>query len=141
MDIKNDIGKRIKERREELKMSQDELAAKAGYTSRSAISRIEKGENDLTQSKIVKFAKILNTTPSWLMGWTESHSDKPVKQISPKIKFNSAEDAVQFLLSLPMVEAYGGYDLEKMTDQEKVDFASEVSQMIQVLSKRYSRGN
>ena len=45
------IGKRIKKRREELRLSQDELAKKVGYTSRSTINKIEKEINDITQLK------------------------------------------------------------------------------------------
>lgn len=62
---------RIKLKREELKMSQDELAKKLGYKSRSSINKIEIGENDIPQSKIKAFAKVLNTTPAYLMGWDE----------------------------------------------------------------------
>ena len=64
-----ELYKRIKQRREELGMSQDELAKKLGYKSRSTIAKIEKGENDITQSKIAAFADALQTTPSYLMGW------------------------------------------------------------------------
>ena len=53
----------IRLRREELKMSQQELADKLGYTSRSTITKIESGENDLTQSKIEAFAKALKISP------------------------------------------------------------------------------
>ena len=67
--MKCDIGVRIKDRRIELGMSQDELAEKMGYKSRSTIAKIEKGVNDVTQSNIVKFAEILNTTTAYLMGW------------------------------------------------------------------------
>ena len=49
-------------------MSQDELAAKVGYSNRSAIARIENGEIDLPQSKILAFAEALNVTPGQLMG-------------------------------------------------------------------------
>lgn len=66
---------RIRSRRLELNLSQDELAAKLGYKSRSTIAKIESGENDLTQSKIVEFAKALETTPAFLMGWEEDDSD------------------------------------------------------------------
>lgn len=64
-----ELYKRIKSRREELKISQDELAKKLGYRSRSSINKIEKGENDIPQSKIFAFAVALNTTPEYLMGW------------------------------------------------------------------------
>ena len=57
------IGERIKLRREELKLSQDE--------SRSSINKIEVGSRDLTQSKIKAIADALETTPSYIMGWDE----------------------------------------------------------------------
>jgi len=66
----DELFKRIRARRKELKMSQEELAAAIGYTDRSVISRLEKGEIDLPQSKISIFAKALDTTPEWLMGWS-----------------------------------------------------------------------
>lgn len=62
------LGENIKNRRIELGLSQEELADKLGYKSRSTIAKIESGINDLTQSKIAAFAKVLNTTRSQLMG-------------------------------------------------------------------------
>lgn len=66
-----DLYKNIKKLREEKGMSQDELARLTGYTSRSSIAKIEKGDVDLQQSKILAFAKALGTTPGKLMGLTE----------------------------------------------------------------------
>lgn len=68
---------RIRSRREEISMSQDELAQILGYKSRSTIAKIEKGENDITQSKIVAFAKALKTSPAWLMGWDDNSVPPP----------------------------------------------------------------
>ena len=65
------VGERIKECREKLGLTQDELAQITGYKSRSSINKIEKGGNDLPQSKIVAFAKALKTTPAYLMGWED----------------------------------------------------------------------
>ena len=59
---------RIRQRREELGLSQDELAKRLGYKSRSSINKIELGKTDIAQSKIVAFANALNTTPGYLMG-------------------------------------------------------------------------
>lgn len=67
-----ELYQRIKARREELGMSQNELAKRLGYKDRSTIAKIEAGINDITQSKIEAFAKALNTTASDLMGWDES---------------------------------------------------------------------
>lgn len=49
-------------------LSQDELASLTGYTHRSSIGKIENGQVDLPQSKIVLFADALNITPQELMG-------------------------------------------------------------------------
>ena len=55
-------------------MSQDDLAKKLGYKSRSSINKIERDASGLPQSKIVAIANALNTTPAYIMGW---ESDKP----------------------------------------------------------------
>ncbi len=67
-----EIGDRIKSRREELGMSQDELAKKVGYKSRSSINKIEADGRGLPQRKIIAFAKALETTPADLMGWEQN---------------------------------------------------------------------
>ena len=63
---------RIRTRREQLNMSQEELAKRLCYKSRSTIAKIESGENDITQSKIVAFAKALGVKPGYLMGWEDA---------------------------------------------------------------------
>lgn len=75
-----DIGDRIKKRREELGISQEELAKKVGYKSRSSVNKIEIDGRGLPQNKIVIFAKALETTPAYLMGW-EDVSDEDVGNI------------------------------------------------------------
>lgn len=72
----HEIYKRIKERREELGMSQEELATKLGYKNRSSIHKIEMGVNDIPQSKIKDFAIALNTDPVYLMGLKKVKTDK-----------------------------------------------------------------
>lgn len=52
-------------------MTQSELARLAGYENRSSIARIERGDHDLPQSKIIDIARALKTTPSFLMGWED----------------------------------------------------------------------
>lgn len=64
----------IRNRREELGMSQQDLADLLGYKSRSTIAKIESGENDIPQSKVMAFAKALKTTPAYLMGWRSDNN-------------------------------------------------------------------
>ena len=65
------IGDRIKQRRIELNLSQDELARRLGYKSRSSINKIERDASGLPQTKIAAIASALQTTPSYIMGWEE----------------------------------------------------------------------
>lgn len=80
------IGDRIKQRRIELGMSQQELATAMGYTSKSTINKIELGKNDVSQSKVVKFSKVLNTTPSYLMDWDLDDENNEYIEIGQRIK-------------------------------------------------------
>ena len=68
------VGDNILNRRRELGLTQEELAKRMGYKSKSTINKIEMGINDIPQGKIVKFAEVLYTTPANLMGWDEEDS-------------------------------------------------------------------
>ena len=68
------IYERIRALREQRGLSQQELADRLGYTSRSSITKIEKGLVDLQQTKILAFAEALGVTPAYLMGW---ETDRP----------------------------------------------------------------
>lgn len=70
--IDTNLYARIRARREELGMSQGELAKRLGYKSRSTIAKIESGENDIPQSKIEAFADALSVTAAYLMGWEDN---------------------------------------------------------------------
>lgn len=89
------IGQRIKQQREAIGMSQEELAQKLGYRSRSTINKIESGINDITQSKVIEFAQALGTTPAYLMGW-EDETEKQTKS-NATLENNIAKELVEKL--------------------------------------------
>ena len=64
----SDLSTRVRLRREQLGLSQEELARRMGYRSRSSITKLEKGINDLPQSKVEELAQALETTPAALLG-------------------------------------------------------------------------
>ena len=103
-----EIGARIATRREQLGMTQDELAVRVGYTSaskRTTIQKIEAGKNGLKQSMIVKFCDALDMSIPYLMGWEE-----------PKI----TEDIVNF----PLIgEIAAGYECEAVEEYTGVEVA------------------
>lgn len=62
------LYERIKQRRIELEMTQEELAKLTGYTSRTSIAKIESGAVDLPFNKIHLFAKALRIDDIELLG-------------------------------------------------------------------------
>lgn len=76
----SEINDRIRIRREELGITQDELARRMGYKSRSSINKIEKNMADIPQSKIELFAKALNTSCAYLMGIEPADSKAAVPE-------------------------------------------------------------
>lgn len=92
----DDTGKRIKARRKDLDMTQEELGQKAGVT-KATINKYETGiVQNLKRSTIEDMAKALNVSPSYIMGWTDNvaevHTNNGViGQNSGTITVNNAE--------------------------------------------------
>ena len=75
------IGDNIAAARKRAGLTQEELATLMGYKSKSTINKIELGVNDIPQSKIVKFAEVLGTTPAVLMGWVSEETAQKNDQL------------------------------------------------------------
>lgn len=84
------IGDRIRTRRTQMGLTQAELADKLGYTSKSAIAKIETGVNQLTQEQIMPFANALNTTPSYIMGWDKKPKNR-IRQLRESLGLTQEE--------------------------------------------------
>lgn len=66
------IGQKVKKLRKSLGLTQKELAEKCGYKSLTTINKIELGINSIPLDTIEKLATALQTTPSYLMGWSDT---------------------------------------------------------------------
>lgn len=97
------IGANIKKRRSELNISQQDLANAMGYKTRSTISKIESGENDVTPKKLVKFADILDTTVEYLMGINTFAK----KEISEPITYTSSDTSISRNKTVAIILAGG----------------------------------
>lgn len=73
---KSNVGANILVARKRLGLTQEELAARVGYKTKSAINKIELGVRDLPQKKIAAFAQALDTTPGQLMGWDQEPAEE-----------------------------------------------------------------
>lgn len=106
------IGKRIKLLREQKGMTQEELAKKLGYKSKSSVAHIENGR-DIPRSMVVRLADILDTTPACLMGWEQQESASIKHDRSAVINRINALPDEQFEKFAAKVEGY----LDGLEDQ------------------------
>lgn len=127
----------VNKRREQLGLTMEELGTKVGV-SKATIQRWESGEiKNVRRDKIAKLANALETTPAYLMGW-ENESDN-IEENTDK-NFTDPVEAFKYILDTPLMMAYGGYDVSKMTDQELVDFANEIADYAKYIAERkYSK--
>jgi len=66
------VGIRIRDRRRQLRLSQTDLAERLNLKSKSTVCKVERGDDNLTADTIQKYADALNTSPAYLMGWTDN---------------------------------------------------------------------
>ena len=90
-------GQRIRSRRDELKISQTDLAEKIQVSKQT----LYKYENDIVTNipsdKIEALAQALDVTPAYLMGWTD-HKDKRITD--PVIEVYSNREETYKAISL-----------------------------------------
>lgn len=97
------IGSRILALRKQNNLTQQELANKVGYKSKSAINKIELGLRDISQSKIILFADALNVSPSYLLGIEETSKQEKelfelIKQLDEE-QFNELYNFANYVIS------------------------------------------
>jgi transcriptional regulator with XRE-family HTH domain len=67
------IGDKVRQRRQELGLTQEELAHKMGYRSKSTVNKIEKNVHDVSQSNLLKLASVLDCSPAYFIDIEVKH--------------------------------------------------------------------
>lgn len=96
---------RIRNRRLELGLTQLEVAKRLGLTTKAAVSKVEGQGDNVTLKNVEKFAKALNCSKAYLMGWLDEDNED--------IKENETEYDEQF-------ERFKRYYSQLNQDQRKV---------------------
>ncbi len=79
------LGEKIRQKRKELGLTQEELANMVGYTSKSTITKIENNKIDVSMDKIELIANALNVSPQFFTNWN-SNNEYSVEILSDEQK-------------------------------------------------------
>lgn len=111
------IGDRIRKRREELGYTQDELAKKLGYKSRSSVNKVEMAR-EIPMKKVKLYSEVLDISVPCLMGWEDvdvvvetAETDVALSNMSNRLK--------EYALRLAMLNAEDQEMIMKMIDKCK----------------------
>lgn len=91
------IGSRILALRKQAGLTQQELANKVGYKTKSAINKIELGLRDISESKIVLFANALNVSPAYIMGWQDTPEENELINLILQLTDEETEELSNFV--------------------------------------------
>lgn len=135
------LGDNIKSIREEKKLGLNETARLAGI-SPSYLSDIEKGNKtnpsmevlqriaDALDVSIKEFFKSEPASQQQLKEWDDKYN--PNGELAEQVKFieslqlGTPEQALKFILSQPNFMAYGGYNLDDLSEEEIMDLANDM---------------
>ena len=123
------FGQNLKKLRTSKNLSQSKLSKILGISS-STIGMYEQGRRFPDQTILTKIADFFDVSTDYLLGRNPQN---------PLTEFNNATDAMEFILKLPTVMAYGGYDATKLSDEEIIDFANDLLQQIELISYIYKK--
>jgi transcriptional regulator with XRE-family HTH domain len=89
MDVKKNFGKRIREIRTSLSLTQEQLAEKMGISPKS-LSQIELGNNFISAEKLDLMCKALNVKPKVLFDfeYLESSKESFIDDVIERVKNN-----------------------------------------------------
>lgn len=91
----------IKQMRESMGLSQQQLAELVGYKDRSSIAKVEAGLVDLSRTKIEAFAKVFHLSPAALIG----SDDEAVKAAEEELKKKTAVLSARAITTASMYDA------------------------------------
>lgn len=126
------IGDKIKKYRLLNGMSQEALGARiivnGEPVSGKTIWSWESGRTEPKMGAVLQLADIFGVSTDALIMDNVDGNPRPTLP-----DFKTAQEAIKFILEVPLVAQYGGYDLDAMSDQELIDFANRIAAMIQIM--------
>lgn len=138
------LGDNIKKLRLHNKLTLAKLSELSGV-GQSTINDIENGKakNPKTDT-LTKLADALGVNINELLCqyWDDSINTNQVREeveLYETGEFKTAEAAMQFILKQPAIMGYGGFDADKLSKEEIIEFANELLKQLQLLGLKYKK--
>lgn len=125
------LSERLRELRLERKLSQNDIAAKLNISA-SAYGFYEQGKSIPNATTLEILSNLYDVSIDYLMG--KSNIRNPYDENNLPDNFETPEEAVKFILEDNTIMGFGGFDINKFTDEEKVEFANELLNHIKFLA-------
>lgn len=122
-------------------LSMRAFSEKAAIPNTTLHSMLERGIGNASVDNVIKVCKTLGITIEQLEKMALI-DPPPLKEESAMYEtggFTTAEAAIQFILKQPALAAYGGYDINEMSDEEIIEFANELLNQLKLLGFKYKR--
>jgi transcriptional regulator with XRE-family HTH domain len=89
MNIKQAFGKKIKEKRLQQNLTQEQLAERVGISPKS-LSQIELGNNFISAENLEQICNVLNIQPKSLFDFEKDNTEEIMEYVCRKLKHNPA---------------------------------------------------
>lgn len=137
------LAERIKVLRTEKDLTQEEFGKIFGIV-KSTVSLYEGNKSTPDDEIKKKMAEYFNVTLDYLMGTSNVRNPYNInikQDDTPTLpdEFATPEEAMKFLLEQKVIMGFGGFDIDKLSDEEKVDFANELLGQLKMVSYKYRK--
>ncbi|WFA10376.1 helix-turn-helix transcriptional regulator [Tissierella sp. Yu-01] len=144
------LGKILKSKRDDLGLSLRDAGKLIGI-SHNYLSILEKAKDPRSEAPITPTIDTLKLVSDAykldinlllpLAGYTDIKIKPTDDKYTPTLpdEFNTPEEAIKFLLEQNVIMGFGGFDLDKLSDEEKIEFANELLGQLKLLSYKYKK--
>lgn len=139
--MENTLGKYLHEEREKRNMSLREFSELLGI-SHTYLKKLETGCNPSTGKPVSptietlnEISKALHVSLEYLLevsGYVKTNNFEQEYQ-----SFTTPQEALSFILKQDMVADFGGYDLDNMSDDEIMEMADDIADMLKIISRKH----
>lgn len=130
------LGDIIKKERISKDITQQELS-KILEVSTSTIGMYEQNRRSPDNETLTKLAKYFNVSTDYLLG--NSDIKNPCKEDDLPDDFSTPEEAMDFLLNKNVIMGFTGFDIHKLSDEEKTQYARDLLDHLKLLSLKYKK--